>query len=115
MKAFAYILIVSLALMGLNRFMHGMENPRAEDAISRHMECCADEDECGADEATPDQDSDHQCPPGCDCGCCFHLTAIHYQFMSLPGADMETYHYGQHQDNYYFDFFIPLFQPPRLG
>ena len=79
------------------------------------MDCCADEDDCEADEETTNQGPDHQCPPGCDCGCCFQITAINYQFMSLAGADVQSYHYGQHQDNYYFDFFIPLFQPPRLG
>ena len=115
MKAVAYILIVSLAFMGLNRFIHGMGNPLPEDEISSHMDCCADEDDCGADEETTDQGRDHQCPPGCDCGCCFHLTAINYHFMSLIGAEMKTYHYGHFQDNYHFDFFIPLFQPPRLG
>ena len=115
MKAIAYILIVSLAFMGLNRFMHGMENPLPNAEISCHMDYCAQEDDCGADKETTDHDPDHQCPPGCDCGCCFNLTAINYQFMSLPGADVQSYHYGHHQDNYYFDFFIPLFQPPRLA
>ena len=100
MKAIAYILIVSLAFMGLNRFMHGMENQMPVAEASCQMDCCG---------------SDHQCPPGCDCDCCFHLTAINYQFMSLLGADMQTYHFGNYQDSYHFDYFIPLFQPPRLA
>jgi hypothetical protein len=115
MKAIAYILIVSLAFMGLNRFMHGMANPEPKAEALCHMDCCGSEDECGGDEETTDHDPDHQCLPGCDCGCCFHLTAINYQFMSLPGADVQTYHYGNYQDSYHFDYFIPLFQPPRLG
>ncbi len=108
MKAIAYILIVSLAFMGLNRFMHGMANPEPKAEVSCQMDCCGDEE-------TTEHGSDHQCPPGCDCGCCFHLTAINYQFMSLPGADVQTQHYGNYQDSYHFDYFIPLFQPPRLA
>ncbi len=115
MKAIAYILIVSLAFMGLNRLMHGINNhaPVAESLCS--MDCCGSEDDCGEDKEATDHAPDHQCPTGCDCSCCFHLTAINYQFMSLPGAHMQTYHYGHYHDNYHFDYFIPLFQPPRLG
>jgi len=115
MKVIAYILIVSLAFMGLNRFMHGMENPMPVAEASCQMDCCATEDDSEKDEESTEHNPDHECPPGCDCSCCFHLTAINYQFMSLAGAEMRTYHYGHFQDNYNFDFFIPLFQPPRLG
>jgi len=101
--------------MGLNRFMHGMEvRVSVEEALCQ-MDCCDSEDDYQGHEEATDHESDHKCPPGCACGCCFHLTAIHYQFMSLPGADVQTYHYGQLHENYQFDYFIPLLQPPRLG
>jgi len=112
MKAIAYILLVCLVLMGMNRFMHGMEAQVDEMEMSCDMDCCGSHDECEKEE---DSSSEHTCPPGCDCGCCFHITAIHYQFMSIPAADLQSYHFGSYSNNYQFEFFIPLFQPPRLA
>lgn len=115
MKAIAYILIVSLALMGLDRFVHGMENPNPLAEASCLLDCCSSDSDCGDDQENDKHKPEHQCPADCDCGCCFHFTAIQFQFMSLAGTEVQSYHYGTFRDNYHFDFLFPHFQPPRFS
>ena len=112
MKVIAYILLVSMVLMGTNRFMHGMDSLTNEVEMSCDMDCCASHDDCDSEEHP---ETDHNCPPGCDCGCCFHITAIYYQFTDVPAADIQSYHFAGYLNNYQFEYFIPLFQPPRLA
>ena len=112
MKITAYILLVSLVLMGMNRFMHSIESPVNETEMSCDMDCCGSDDDCEKEE---NSSADHNCPPGCDCGCCFQITAVHYQFISIPAVEVRSYHYGNYFNIYQFEYFIPLFQPPRLA
>lgn len=111
MKIIAYILLVCLVFMGMNRFMHGLEAQMQVADLSCEMDCCASDDDCEEEE---DSSIDHSCSPGCDCDCCFHITAIQYQFISIPTAEVQSYHFGNYSNNYRFEFFIPPFQPPRL-
>jgi len=110
MKFFAYIALVSLIFMGVNRFMHGLQPHVDAVEMACDMDCCDSHDDCEKEE---DSQSDHQCPPGCDCDCCFHITAINYQFISVLAAEVQSHYYGSYLNNYQFEFLIPLFQPPR--
>ena len=112
MKITAYILLVGLIVMGMNRFVHGIEPPANATEMSCEMDCCGADDDCEKEE---ESSADQSCPEGCDCGCCFHITAIHYQFLSIPAAEFQSYHFVNYFNNYQFEFFIPLFQPPRMA
>lgn len=110
MKLTAYILLISMILLGMNRFMHGVDAQVEKMEMSCDMDCCASHDDC---EKEDDSASDHDCPTGCDCGCCFHITAMYYQFIPMPASEVQSYHYAGYTNTYQFEFFIPLFQPPR--
>lgn len=112
MKVTAYIVLLSLLTMGATRFMHGMEEPVTQVEMSCEKDCCDSHDDC---EKEADTSSEHSCPPGCDCDCCFHITALNYHFISVPGATVQSFHYVSYQISYTFEYFTPLFQPPRLG
>lgn len=112
MKVTAYIIFLSLMTMGATRFMHGMEKPETLVEMSCEKDCCDSHDDF---EKETDSSSEHSCPPGCDCVCCFHITALKYHFLSLPGATFQSIHYGSYHNSYTFAYFTPLFQPPRLG
>ena len=113
MKLVAYILIVSLGLLGMNRFMelpHEVMHPVEHSGTT---DCCCDhEDDC---QSGSEKDTSHACHGECDCSCCFHITGITYQFISVPVATVQTYIYGDYINDYYFEFTTPLFQPPRMG
>lgn len=98
--------------MGINRFMHGIEQPVHVTEMSCEMDCCDSHDDCEQEE---DSGSDQSCPSGCDCDCCFQITAIRYQFMSVPGATVQSYHFASFRNSYHFEYYTPLIHPPRLA
>jgi hypothetical protein len=113
MKVLAYIMVFSIGLLGINRF--------AIDTHFTHEEteqCCGMEagnsscaDACGDED---NNDLTHACPNGCDCSCCYHIMAITYQFLSVPDVIQQSHHYGIYINEYHFEFYIPLFEPPRF-
>ena len=119
MKLIAYILVCSMVFLGLNRFTESLsfQDPQAEMACD--MDCCESHDDCCGDEAADDQGdqdgSDHRCPSGCDCSCCFQVVAIEYHILTFFGAAPQAAHYAAYHNSYHFEYLTPLFQPPRFS
>jgi hypothetical protein len=99
-----------MVLLGMNRFMHGVEAQVEKMEMSCEMDCCDSHDDC---EKEDDASSDHNCPAGCDCACCFHITAMYYQYIPMPASEVQSYHFAGYINTYHFEYYIPLFQPPR--
>ena len=59
-------------------------------------------------------DHDHVCPFGCDCGCCIHILAIEFHYYANPGILQQPFHFTLYRNDYRFDFYTPVFEPPRL-
>lgn len=125
MKILAYIMVVGIGMLGMNRF-----------AIVNHFNLAETEQSCGlesaggacdgasGDEAESPRAGDkeegdlaHTCPNdcNCDCSCCYHIMAITYQFLSVPETTKQSHDYGIYINKYHFEFYIPLFEPPRNG
>jgi hypothetical protein len=113
MKITAYILIVSLVMFGLNRFIEVMSYSEPQVKLVCHTDCCpSDTDRDQKEESGKDE---HSCPPGCDCNCCIQIVALEYRFLTISVLANQTLHYASDCDHYRFDFNTPVFQPPRLG
>ena len=125
MKLVAYILVIGLGILGMNRFMIGTQFVIEETEQTCHVECCGSGDgsagmekcehETESGDAEEGNDLTHTCPKGCDCSCCYHITAITYHFISIPFSTVQSYHYGSYINEYHFEFKTPLFEPPRFG
>ncbi|MCK5136425.1 MAG: hypothetical protein KAR19_11605 [Bacteroidales bacterium] len=113
MKITAHIIVFSLIFLGINWFMEVMEPGRLQTELTCEMDCCASHDDC--EQEQEGQEHDHTCPSGCDCDCCFHIMAIEYRFLTMSDVEYQSCHYGSYFNNYFFDYYTPLFQPPRLG
>lgn len=112
MKITAYILVIGMVMIGLNRFMEVMTYSEPQSELACEMDCCHSHADCDPEE---EPGEDHSCPPGCDCSCCFHLVAIDYQFITSSELAKQPVHYGIYSENYFFHFSNDIFQPPRLG
>jgi len=125
MKLIAYILVIGIGILGMNRFMIGTQFVMQETEQTCHIECCgggdgsvgvekyAHETESGDEE--DGIDLTHTCPNVCDCSCCYHIMAITYLFISAPFTMVQSYHYGEYINDYHFEYKTPLFEPPRFG
>ena len=112
MKIIAYILVINLVMLGMNRFLEVMTYAEQNSDQACEMNCCQTEHDCDAGEQG-DKD-EHSCPSGCDCNCCFRLVAIEYQFLTLSVTANQTMHYASFTNEYRFDYNSPVFQPPEM-
>jgi len=121
MKFIASILIISMSILGLNRFAEGIGfgSTLSETEMACSMDCCDQDQECCGHGSSDEQDNqegrDHQCPHDCDCSYEFQLVAIEYHFMTSFVMAPKAVQYGNYTDTYHFEYFKPLFQPPRFG
>jgi hypothetical protein len=113
MKVVAYILVLAMGMLGMNRFTIGTEMHAHETEQTCCADPCADKGEC--DQEEDGKGHAHACPYNCDCSCCYHIMAISYQFIAIPLATVQSYHYGFYHNDYQFEFHTPLFEPPRIG
>jgi len=113
MKLVANILIGSLLLLGVNRFVEHMEHAELQTELSCEIDCCASHNDCEDQEESSDRD--HACPPGCNCDCCFPIAAIEYQFLNNSIVAPQACYPGAYSNRYHFIFTTPIFEPPRLG
>ena len=105
MKAFAYIFMLSLLILGAYPLINELQ------MASEHTVACCD----ACSEEDQDEDSDRSCDSGCDCGCQFHLNAVQFHFSNMQLAEEQEYFYGEYHNAYHFEFFSPLIHPPRLA
>ena len=121
MKAIAFILILSMGLLGMNRFMMAPERVTTQTELSCSMDCCTNHDACccndhaGEDGQAPEEDPEKegQCSGGCDCSYSIQIVAMECLVQNplelTPGAfDHTAFH-----NDYYFEYLFPHFQPPR--
>jgi hypothetical protein len=123
MKVFAYILIVSMSLLGLNRSMVSFDNmaPQTEQTCS--VDCCYSHDAscCNEDEAQDEAEAedepkkDIRCSGNCDCTSSIQVLALGIHIQSPPGLFSRTINHGSYHEEYYFEYLLPHFQPPRMA
>jgi hypothetical protein len=116
MKAYVYIFLFSLAVLGSYPLIQHLQVP-LEQNISGTVSCCCDpsEDSCCEIPADQDEEKSHDCDSGCDCACKYHVNALYFQFSNLQVAEEQEYHYGEYVNAYSFEFFSLHIPPPRLG
>lgn len=104
MKAFAYIFMVSLLILGANPMI-------------RHLQIASEQTAACCDACTEEgqEESDHSCDAGCDCCCQFQINAVQFQFNNLQLAEEQEYFYGEYNNEYSFEFSSPLIHPPRFA
>ena len=105
MKAFAYIFMVSLLILGAYPMISHMQI-----ASEQSADCCG----ACANEGQ-EEESDHSCDAACDCGCQFHLNAVQFQFNNWQIAEEQEYFYGEYHNEYSFEYLSPLIHPPRFA
>ena len=113
MKVIAYILVGSLLVLGMNRFVEHMDEPVSQIDMLSDMDCCASHD--GYEDKEDSNHQDHECPPGCDCDCCFQIVAIEYQFINNAVVATQSFFFGTYSNRYRFEYFTPLLEPPRFS
>lgn len=112
MKFIAYIALVSLVLLGMDRLKYSVFVQVENTETAHEMDCCASHADCDEEDDAQDK---YPCSPDCDCGCCFHVTAIYEHFAGLPAAKFQPVDFGGFSNYYQFEYFIPPFHPPRLA
>ena len=117
MKTIASILIVSMVILGLNRFMEAMDwiVPTTELCSDTDYICCSDQ--CCEDdqESKGQEEKEQQCSGGCDCSYSIQIVAIN-QHLPHPGEMApRTFEHAFYCINYQNEYFSPHFQPPRMA
>lgn len=113
MKGLAYILISCLLFLGTEHLPEVFQLPGSEADIACETDCC------GCQEDHPQRnntcDDDHDCES--DCNCCHHfqITALEYSYLEVPGATVESYHYGNYLNSYSYEYTDNFLQPPRFA
>lgn len=123
MRFIAVILVVSMGLLGLNRFMVALEWMAPATELSCSMDCCGSQDSCccgaqeqGDDQETEDEsDHDNQCQGGCDCSYSIQIVAIGTFIQSPIELSPLVFSHGIYHDNSYNEYLTPHFQPPRMA
>jgi hypothetical protein len=122
MKIIAFILIVSMGFLGLNRFMSAFEwlAPQAE--LSCSMECCGGQSGCcccdphGDKDQNPDNETGNgnQCQAACDCASFVQIIAIGTPVQSPVELSPHLFVHGIYSEHYQSRYLPPHFQPPRM-
>lgn len=109
MKAFAYIFVLSLLILGAYPVINELQmaSKQTVACCDAHGDACSEEDQ--------EEEKDLSCDAGCDCGCQFHFNAIQYQFNNMQVAEEQEYFYGEYHNDYNFEYFSPPIHPPRLA
>ncbi len=123
MKILAIILILSLGLLGLNRFMVALKWMQPQTELSCFMDCCTGTEGscCGDQEQNDDReteagaDNENQCEGNCDCAYSNQIVAIGTPIQSPLDLSPLVFYHGVYHDNYCGDYLPPLFQPPRMA
>lgn len=123
MKGLAYILILSLGLLSLNRFTDYVDLPGLQMELSCEQDCCCCDFEPGCEDHHKEESQDAekenknsgQCTGNCDCS-----QSIQIASMELPSQDPVelsslTFDFGSVSELYFFEYQIPHFQPPRVA
>lgn len=116
MKVMAYIFLFSLAILGSYPMIQHLQVP-LEQSITVADTCCCDnaQENCCEMDADKEDEKSHECDSACDCGCKYHVNAMHFQFSNLQVAEEQEYHYGEYVNAYSFEFSSLHIPPPRLG
>lgn len=112
MKIIAFILLVSMGLLGLNRFQVDGEPLSAQSEMHCGMDCCCSQDKSCCDDEEPEKDL--QCSNDCDCSYSIHVIAMTTHVPSSIRLNSRFFEYGSSQNHYFFEYLPPHFQPPRL-
>jgi len=123
MKVLAYILIVSMSFLGLNKFKVSLDNMATQTELNCSMDCCSSHDACCCNEdesqdeakAEDEPEKDIRCSGGCDCTSSIQVLALGIHIQSPPGLFSRTFKHGSYHEEYYFEYLLPHFQPPRMA
>lgn len=119
MKVLAYILVVSMSLLGLNRSMVSLNNLAPQTELNCSMDCCSghgDEQESEDEAKAEDEpEKDIRCSGGCDCTSSIQVLALGIHFQNPPELYPRTFNHGSYHEEYYFEYLLPHFQPPRMA
>jgi hypothetical protein len=121
MKAFAFILILSMGLLGLNRFTMALDSVTPQTELSCSMDCCTNHDTWDCDDHSSEEKQEPEetpekgpeCSGGCDCSYSIQILAMECLVQSQTDLTPRVFNHASFQENYYFDYLIPHFQPPR--
>jgi len=121
MKGLAFILVLSMGLFGLNRFMDALNWMAPQTELSCKLDCSCSKDTscCSNQEHGEDRDEDAddtgQCNGACDCSYSIQISSMEIPVLSPLELDSQTYDFGFFHELYYFEFLLPHFQPPRMA
>jgi len=113
MKLASYILLCAMLFTGLYRFVESMESQCRHADVAAVMDCCDSHHDC--EKKRSGKEHEHQCPPGCDCICCYHMVGIIYHHRSGAQPAPQVIHYGTLTSSYQFETREALFHPPRFS
>lgn len=111
MKGLAYILISCLLFLGTESLRETFHFPGNNADIVCESDCCG----CHEDQGNKSCDEDHDCES--DCNCCHHfqITALEYKYLEVPGATVQSYHFGHYLNSYSYQYTDNFLQPPRFA
>lgn len=123
MKVLAYILIVSMSFLGLNKFKVSLDNMTPQTELNCSMDCCSSLDACccneheGGDEHESEDvpEKDIQCSGDCDCTYSLQVLALGIHVQASPVLVSRTFNYVSYHEEYHFEYLLPHFQPPRMA
>ena len=112
MKGIAYIILVSVLALGANPIIRQVQVPVEQTAACCDASCYdLSKDACTDQE----DDKDGPCKSACDCGCQFHLNAMHFHFDNMQLAEEQEYFYGEYHNEYSFEYSKLHIHPPRFA
>ena len=115
MKVLAYILIVSMSLLGLDRFMVSFDRMAPQTELKCSMDCCSSHDACCCNEHEGGDEQDTHCSGGCDCTYSLQVLALGIHVQASPDLVSRTFNYVSYHEEYHFEYLLPHFQPPRMA
>jgi hypothetical protein len=111
MKGLAFILILSMGLLGLNRFTDALEWMAPQTELSCELDCCIDQGQEENQEKDPENTG--QCQSACDCSYSIQIASMEIPIQSPLELSSKNYNHGSFHELYYFEYLLPHFQPPR--
>jgi hypothetical protein len=117
MKGLAFLLILSMGLLGLNRFTMATDSVTPQTELSCNMDCCTNHATwCCNDHSSEEKPKKGtECSGGCDCSYSVQIVAMECPVQSPLDLTPRIFDHVSFQENYYFEYPFPHFQPPRIA
>lgn len=117
MKIIAYILLVGMLSLGLNKYIESPDLMVSSTELSCDMDCCCQSDDgCEAHEGCEDEsEKEKKCHCACDCSLSIQIVVLGQYFQDIPKLASRAFDYGFGFDYYQSEYLSPQSQPPRIA